>query len=344
MSERSGRDLHWLRGAVVLAPLLIMLSACAGSTPTGGGPPTVSPTGAPKSVPALELAVLSAVGGRLDYCDPDEYPVPHGSPVENARARIPVIEQDRAAFAAILEHEHLRAGQQFTDDQLIAINDDYKQMQAIELQRVGDDYAFSVLVPDTNSNTGNERVNGTVKRSGQVEIKARGPGEPVNCPICLAADVRIATPFGDVAVQDIRTGMAVWTTDLKGQRTIGVVLRTGRTQAPLGHRVVRITLGDGRTLLASPGHPTADGRTIGALMRGDRLDGSRVVAAVLVSYSGAATFDLLPSGPTGTYFANGVLLGSSLSERGGSRFKRNYSAASTSGAGRRSGTDGRWAR
>jgi hypothetical protein len=226
-----------------------------------------------------------------------------------------MIEQDRAAFAAILEHEHLRPGQQFTDDQLIAINDDYKQMQAIQLRRVGNGYAFSVLVPKSGSQTGNERVTGTVGLSGVVQVEDRASGKPLNCPICLAAGVRIATPFGVVPVQDVTVGMAVWTTDLKEHRILGVVLETGRAQAPLGHRVVHMTLADGRTVVASPGHPTADGRTIGELRPGDRLDGSRVVAAVLVTYSGAATFDILPSGPTGTYFANGVLLGSSLSER-----------------------------
>jgi hypothetical protein len=300
----------------ILALLLLVSAGCGGSPSGGALSPPGSPTGGSKSVPALELAVLAAVGGRLDYCDPDQYPVPQGAPVENARARLPIIERDRAAFAAILEHENLRADQQFTDDQVIAISDDYKLMQVIELQPVGDDYAYSVLVPDSNSNTGNERVAGTVDGSGRVDIKARGPGEPVNCPICLAAGVRIATPFGDVTVQDIRAGMAVWTTDLKGRPIVGVVLRTGRTQAPLGHRVVRITLADGRTLLASPGHPTADGHTIGDLRPGHQLDRSRVVSAVLLPYAGADTFDLLTSGPAGTYFANGVLLRSSLSERG----------------------------
>ena len=38
-----------------------------------------------------------------------------------------------------------------------------------------------------------------------------------------------------------------------------------------------------------------------------------MVSAGLIPYAGGFTFDLLPSGPTGTYFANGVLLGSTLS-------------------------------
>jgi hypothetical protein len=42
------------------------------------------------------------------------------------------------------------------------------------------------------------------------------------------------------------------------------------------------------------------------------LDGSSVVLAQRVRYAGQATFDILPSGTTGTYWANGVLLQSTL--------------------------------
>jgi hypothetical protein len=48
------------------------------------------------------------------------------------------------------------------------------------------------------------------------------------------------------------------------------------------------------------------------LHAGDPYDGSVVASVVLVPYAGT-TWDLLPSGPTGTYFANGVLLGNTLS-------------------------------
>jgi len=71
-------------------------------------------------------------------------------------------------------------------------------------------------------------------------------------------------------------------------------------------------LADGRELLASPGHKTADGRVLGSLAAGDRLDGSTIKLWELVPYSGDRTYDLLPAGATGAYWANGVLLGSTL--------------------------------
>ncbi|MGH2554790.1 MAG: hypothetical protein ACRDHO_03620 [Actinomycetota bacterium] len=301
-----------VRGSRTLVVLVLLAAACAGS-PRGGPPPSSSP-GPSKTLPQLKLAVLAAVGGRIDYCDPDEYPVPHGTPEENARARFEMIKRDRAAFAAILEYEGLSPNQQFTDEQLLAISDDYKQMQAIQLEASGDAFRFRLLVSKSGSRTGNEFVRGTVSRSGVVKIEHREPGDSLNCPICLAAGVRIATPSGDVPVQDITVGMPIWTVDFQGRRILGVVLETGRTQAPLGHRVVRVTLEDGRSVLASPGHPTADGRTIGELRQGDRFDGSRVLAATRIPYSSGMTYDVLASGPTGAYFANGILLGTTLKD------------------------------
>jgi hypothetical protein len=76
--------------------------------------------------------------------------------------------------------------------------------------------------------------------------------------------------------------------------------------------VIHLILDDGRELWVSPGHPTADGRTAGELQAGDRLAGGRVIVAEPVRYAGAATYDLLPAGDTGFYWANGILLASTL--------------------------------
>lgn len=289
--------------------VLILAVSCAGSS---GGGPSPTPTGSPLPLPALKLAVLDAVGGRLDYCDPDQFPVAHGTPLEAAEARLPMIQADGSSFDTILKHQNLSGTQHLTDDQIIGINDLYKQMQAIQLTATDGVYSFDLLVPRAGSDVGNQRLIGTVGRSGVVTIGRREPGQNVNCPICLVAGVRIATPSGDIRVQDVRVGMTIWTTDREGHRVVRVVLATGHMLAPLGHEVVRLELADGRSVVASPGHPTADGRTLGDLAVGDRFDGTTVTGVALLPYSGI-TYDLLPSGPTGTYYADGVLLGSSLS-------------------------------
>jgi hypothetical protein len=106
--------------------------------------------------------------------------------------------------------------------------------------------------------------------------------------------------------------MAVWTADLSGARTAAVVSLVGSMTAPADHTVVHLMLADGRELFASPGHPLADGRPLGSIMRGDLVDGAVVVGADRVPYGSGTTFDLLPSGPTGVYWAAGIPLASTL--------------------------------
>ena len=79
------------------------------------------------------------------------------------------------------------------------------------------------------------------------------------------------------------------------------------------HQVMRIQLASGAVLEISPGHPTADGRRFGELSAGDPLDEQHdVLTAELVRYQHDSTYDILPASSTGTYFAAGVLVGSTL--------------------------------
>src|SRR3989344_1128650 len=132
------------------------------------------------------------------------------------------------------------------------------------------------------------------------------------CPICLAQDTLIDTPSGAVAVQDMKKGMVVWTRNAAGDRVEAIVLETSKTPVPATHQMIHIILEDGRELFVSPGHPIVDGRTIGNLVADDLYDGARVVSAERVAYLEEATYDILPSGETGFYWANGVLLASTL--------------------------------
>jgi hypothetical protein len=132
------------------------------------------------------------------------------------------------------------------------------------------------------------------------------------CPICLAAATLIATPGGEVRVTDIKPGMLVWTASRDGSRVAAPVVEVGSMVVPTGHVMVHLELADGRELLVSPGHLTADGRPLGSLAVNDELDGSRITVWELVPYGGSRTYDLLPAGQTGMYWANGILLSSTL--------------------------------
>lgn len=134
----------------------------------------------------------------------------------------------------------------------------------------------------------------------------------LRCPICLPEDARIATPQGQVRVVELRVGMPVFSVDEKGKQITTNIERVGSALVPASHKLVRIELSDGRTVRASPGHPTADGRVFGSLHVGDRLDNATIAHLDVVFYGKPRTFDILPTGATGAYWANGVLIGSTL--------------------------------
>jgi hypothetical protein len=111
----------------------------------------------------------------------------------------------------------------------------------------------------------------------------------------------------------LRKGDLVYSVD-RGEIRVVPILRTHRTQVD-GHVVVRVVLEGGATLKISALHPTADGRTFGALRAGNELDGVGIVSADVVPYSHDATYDILPDSDTGAYFADGVLIGSTLAPK-----------------------------
>jgi hypothetical protein len=81
----------------------------------------------------------------------------------------------------------------------------------------------------------------------------------------------------------------------------------------LHHQVLRMALTDGGVLNISPGHPLANGKPLSSLSIGDVVDEQhRVQTIELVPYSYDRTYDILPRSSSGTYFAAGTLLGSTL--------------------------------
>lgn len=152
-----------------------------------------------------------------------------------------------------------------------------------------------------------------VVQRGYQNLRCWGKGMPR--PICLSGETPILTPDGEVLAKNVKKGMSIWTVDGLGRRTNGIVLLVGKTAAPTGHRVMHIKLSDHRELFVSPGHKVADGRTTGELRAGDTLQGALVSIAELILYTEGYTYDILPSGETGMYFADGILLQSTLHQK-----------------------------
>jgi hypothetical protein len=132
------------------------------------------------------------------------------------------------------------------------------------------------------------------------------------CPICLAEDTLIETPLGAIPVQQLKAGMAIWSVNLAGERIAEIVVKASKTPVPATHRVIHLRFEDGREVFVSPGHPTIDGRRVGDLKVGEFYNGSIIAMTELIPYDKKSTYDILPSGETGFYWANGVLLGSTL--------------------------------
>jgi hypothetical protein len=109
------------------------------------------------------------------------------------------------------------------------------------------------------------------------------------------------------------------------------ILEVHRT-AVQNHHVVHVELSNGSVLEISAPHPTADGRTFGDLRDTDLLGGVEIDQAMVVPYRYPFTYDILPASDSGTYFAGGVLIGSTLGGDALSSRGTDYSAMSLQSA------------
>ena len=320
------------RQAAALALVVPLLVVACAATPTGspGVSPGVSPTPLPSGPPGPTIGPLPTPAERdlspaelqyrlldtfapLSYCDPDEYPVPRGDEQQRAIERFAEIQADRATLAAILDRLGLSGVTELSPEQKLAVYRQWKQLSAIPLTLASDDRAAFDLTTETDPGMGQGvRTRGTIDLRGAISIELSEPTFLVSCPICLARGTIIATPGGGVPVEALWEGHPVWTVDRDGRPMEGRVKMVGRAPVPATHLVIHLVLDDGRELWASPGHPMADGRRLGDIRAGDLVDGSGVSFAEPIGYADPSTYDLLPAGPTGLYWANGILLGSTL--------------------------------
>src|SRR6266550_4550676 len=307
-------------GTVTATAITATIVPGIGTVPPGTIPP--NPTPAPSLTPSPAPGGLTQAQlkyrlidqfGRLLFCDPDYYPVARADEQALAHQRLPDIQKDAPTFSAILSHLGIAPAATYTSDEELAIYRDWKMLNALRLETVSAGFHFVAIFSSAPNTQQGNRVDGTIDQRGNVTIASRTPSGQPPCPICLARGTRIATPSGDVAVEDLRLGDLVWTLDESGGRVAAALVSVGSTPVPSTQRVVRLVLSDGRAVDVSPGHPTADGRKVGDFVGGDRYDGAVVVSSELIPYAGGATFDVLPAGATGTYWANGVLLGSTIS-------------------------------
>jgi len=302
--------------AVVLAIVLACLAACGLNTGNTPGPTIIpGPTGGGTFGPAELRLLLTDRLGPLWYCDRDEYPVGRDEQ-QGAIDAWPEMNAENELFRTIAARLGIDVAGVVSDAEKLAIYRRWKAALAVQLDSIGgDSYRFDYLTQPVGGAAQGTRTAGTIRSSGEITIEQRAPADEPICPICLARGTLIDTPAGPVPVERLRLGDPIWTLTTDGRRVAGAVIALGSTAARADHVVVRLVLEDGRTVTASPGHPLADGRPMGVLRPGDALDGSRVAVAVREPYASTDTFDLVSSGETGSYFAGGIPLASTLLPR-----------------------------
>lgn len=318
----------------LLIAFTLLLAACSPTGPTvstavsatgfpltaligGGSPPAIQTPEPPSAIPTLAAALppTELKYRLLDqypdffFCDPDSYPIARLDELDLARQRFPQLQANAEEFQAILKHNALSGLTSFTDDEKLLIYRDHKKLAAILFELAGNGYQFQLRTADQTRQ--GYSIKGLIDGRGQSTVQQKSP-TVATCPICLAAHTLIDTPLGAVFVEDLKLGDVAWTQTEGGKRVAAPILKLVRVQVPVTHEMIHLILSDGRELWASPGHPTVDGQRLGDLRSGDVLGGTPIKLVERVLYDQPATYDLLPAGATGFYWANGILLGSSL--------------------------------
>jgi len=273
---------------------------CRGTTPVT----TTSFT----SIPEIKYFLIDKYS-NLFWCDPDLYPIARlGIEQQNAIDQFDTIKANNTEFTAILKHLSFPVKNDYTDHEKLLIYQQYKTLTlGLEVTGTSSPYTFTLR---TGENPG-YRIIGSITSSSVIKVLSQETSFN-SCPICLSQGTFIFTPLGQVPVENLKPGMIIWTVDKTGIRIAVPVLQVSRTAVRKSFAMVRVQLEDGRSITASAGHPTSVGIDLGNYNVADMLDGSKISKIDIVSYNAGFTYDVLPGGDTGFYWANGILLKSTL--------------------------------
>jgi hypothetical protein len=291
------------KSVIIVVTLLLFLSlACNSLSSTSPSP------GPALSQYDLEYRLLEKYSDYF-WCDPYLWPIAReGQEEQDSLSQFSTISGNKAEFSAILNHLGLPAKSDYSNAEKLAIFREHNKLTGA-IQITSEDHSYHYVL-----RTGRGQgftIGGTIASTGLVQENKKESS--INtCPICLTKGTLIGTPHGQIPVEQLSPGMPVWTLDEAGRQIRTVITATSSIPIPCVFQVIRIILADGRTVTASPGHPSATGVVLSDYQIGDTLDGSVVAAIHYISYNGGLTFDILPLGVTGLYWANGILLGSTL--------------------------------
>jgi hypothetical protein len=220
-----------------------------------------------------------------------------------AKAKIGDIQKDVETYAAITKAHRHRRSRGCTR---------WKALNALVLQPAT--LPLGSRTWRRKSDKTGERVDGRVTTTGSVSVLSRTPSALRTARSASRAVRRIATTVRRLRGR-ISSASAMWCGTLDDRGGTWSRRRWSRSEArrsrrPRG-RSASSSATDARSSV-SPGHPTADGRHVADLRAGDELDGARVASAQREPYDGGFTFDVRPAGASRAYWANGILLSSTI--------------------------------
>ncbi|MBX3063282.1 MAG: Hint domain-containing protein [Anaerolineae bacterium] len=283
------------------------------------------------SVAELKYKVIDYFGGidgglpgrgkaGIMYCDGYAHPIPVLSvEKEDAVRYFEVIRQNSSVYTAILNRLNLQETTEFTQDEQLSIYRECRDLHAVRLILNSSTPMYKDLFVRYNNST--YLASGYVEWTGEVAVMNLEPS-PLGllCPLCLTEGTLIDTPKGQVPIEAINVGDMVITSNWRGERVSVPILRV--TKIPVEqHQIIHLSLNDGTTLDVSGGHPLPNGGIVQGLTLGSRITANSnympsppyVTGIEFALYKGKFTYDILPDGDTGFYWANGIPLASTLS-------------------------------
>ena len=151
-----------------------------------------------------------------------------------------------------------------------------------------------------------------VKPEAKVTKIALGVWAGSSCGSCLSPYTLISTPKGQVKVKNLKVGDVVYTQTKAGKKISMPIIKKSKVKVTSLHKMVYLNFSNGNDLIASPDHPATRAKKIRELFPSEAYDQTKINSVSLINYDHSHTYDILPDGDTGYYWANNILIGSTL--------------------------------
>lgn len=151
-----------------------------------------------------------------------------------------------------------------------------------------------------------------IKPEAKITKIALGVWAGSSCGSCLSPFTLISTPKGQIKVIDLKVGDMVYTQNKAGKKISTPIIEKSKVKVTSLHKMVYLNFNNGSDLIVSPDHPATGTQKIRELFPDETYDQTKISSVSLIDYDHNHTYDILPDGDTGYYWANNILIGSTL--------------------------------